>query len=74
MTEGENCHKEARPARIAKKKILIFQNVACTRCHKDAKGIDKPEHTRPAYPAVGNRFDFKALSYEGDPVVTGSRF
>jgi octaheme c-type cytochrome (tetrathionate reductase family) len=50
------------------------QNIACARCHKNAIGMGQPEHTRRVYPSVKDRFDFKALGYEGDPAVTGGRF
>jgi len=48
--------------------------VTCTRCHKNAQGMDLPEHRLPVYPEVANRLDFKALGYPGDPALLGGRF
>ena len=50
------------------------RNVSCARCHSEAVGMNEPEHTRRVYPDAPDRFDFKALGYEGDPAVTGGRF
>jgi hypothetical protein len=48
--------------------------VTCTRCHKNAEGMDLPEHRRPVYPETKQRLDFKALGYLGDPALVGGRF
>jgi octaheme c-type cytochrome (tetrathionate reductase family) len=48
--------------------------VTCTRCHRDAKNFDLPEHRRAVYPAAGRRLDFKALGYPDDPAHVGGRF
>jgi len=48
--------------------------VTCTRCHKNAKEMDLPEHRGAVYPEVTNRIDFKALGYPGDPALVGGRF
>jgi hypothetical protein len=50
------------------------QAVACTRCHKNAREMNLPEHRRAMYPEVKNRLDFKALGYPGDPALVGGRF
>jgi octaheme c-type cytochrome (tetrathionate reductase family) len=47
--------------------------VTCTRCHKNAKEMDLPEHRRALYPEVRDRLDFKALDYTGDPALVGGR-
>jgi octaheme c-type cytochrome (tetrathionate reductase family) len=69
-------HHEVAPAKqsLGCSDCHAPQNVACARCHSNAAGMNQPEHTRKVYPAVQNRFDFKALGYEGDPAVTGGRF
>jgi len=46
----------------------------CARCHRDAAGMDRPEHTRRMYPQRGRRLDFEALGYPDDPALTGGRF
>jgi octaheme c-type cytochrome (tetrathionate reductase family) len=46
----------------------------CVRCHRGAKGMDRPEHTRKVYPDVDRFLDFGALGYQGDPALTGGRF
>ena len=48
--------------------------VTCTRCHKNASGMDLPEHRRAVYPEVTHRLDFKALGYPDDPALVGGRF
>ena len=48
--------------------------VTCSRCHKNAKEVDLPEHRRAVYPDVRNRLDFKALGYTDDPALVGGRF
>jgi octaheme c-type cytochrome (tetrathionate reductase family) len=48
--------------------------VACTRCHKNAQGMDLPEHRLSVYPEVAHRLDFKALGYPDDPALVGGRF
>ncbi len=46
----------------------------CVRCHRAAKGMDRPEHARKVYPGVERRLDFEALGYPDDPAMTGGRF
>jgi len=46
----------------------------CVRCHRGAKGMDRPEHTRKVYPDVEHRLDFAALGYPDDPALVGGRF
>jgi octaheme c-type cytochrome (tetrathionate reductase family) len=48
--------------------------ITCTRCHKNAKEMDLPEHRRAVYPEVKHRFDFKELGYPDDPALVGGRF
>jgi hypothetical protein len=48
--------------------------VTCTRCHKNAKEMDLPEHRRAVYPEATTRFDFKGLGYPDDPALVGGRF
>jgi octaheme c-type cytochrome (tetrathionate reductase family) len=48
--------------------------ITCSRCHKNAEGMDLPEHRLAVYPNVTNRFDFKALEYSDDPALVGGRF
>jgi octaheme c-type cytochrome (tetrathionate reductase family) len=48
--------------------------VTCTRCHKNAAGMDLPEHWKATYPEVKNRLDFAGFGYKDDPAVAGSRF
>jgi hypothetical protein len=48
--------------------------VTCTRCHKNAKELDLPEHRRAVYPEARARLDFKALGYDEDPATVGGRF
>jgi octaheme c-type cytochrome (tetrathionate reductase family) len=48
--------------------------ITCTRCHRNAKEMDLPEHRRAVYPEVTNRLDFKELGYPGDPALVGGRF
>ena len=69
-------HHEVAPAKqsLGCADCHVPQNVACVRCHKTAAGMNQPEHARQVYPGVRNRFDFKALGYEGDPAVIGGRF
>jgi octaheme c-type cytochrome (tetrathionate reductase family) len=69
-------HHEIAPARqsLGCADCHTPENIACTRCHTNAAGMNQPEHTQRVYPAFPNRFDFKALGYEGDPAVTGGRF
>jgi octaheme c-type cytochrome (tetrathionate reductase family) len=69
-------HHEVPPAKksLGCADCHAAQNVACARCHTNAAGMNQPEHTRKVYPEVSQRFDFKALGYQGDPAVTGGRF
>ncbi len=48
--------------------------ITCTRCHKNANGMNLPEHRRAVYPDAKHRIDFKALGYPGDPAMVGGRF
>jgi octaheme c-type cytochrome (tetrathionate reductase family) len=48
--------------------------ITCTRCHKNAQGMDLPAHRLAVYPEVPHRLDFKALDYPGDPALVGGRF
>ena len=48
--------------------------ISCTRCHRNAKEMDLPEHRRAVYPEVTNRLNFKELGYPGDPALVGGRF
>jgi octaheme c-type cytochrome (tetrathionate reductase family) len=48
--------------------------INCTRCHKNAAGMNLPEHRRAVYPGVAKRIDFKALGYTDDPARVGGRF
>jgi octaheme c-type cytochrome (tetrathionate reductase family) len=48
--------------------------VTCTRCHRNAKDMDLPEHRRAVYPEVNARLDFKELGYADDPAMVGGRF
>ncbi len=48
--------------------------IACTRCHRNAQGMDLPAHRQAVYPSVKNRIDFKALGYPDDPATVGGRF
>jgi hypothetical protein len=48
--------------------------ITCTRCHRDARDMDLPEHRRAVYPESKPRLDFKALGYPGDPAMIGGRF
>jgi octaheme c-type cytochrome (tetrathionate reductase family) len=48
--------------------------ITCTRCHKNAQGMDLPAHRRAVYPEVKNRIDFRALGYSDDPATVGGRF
>jgi octaheme c-type cytochrome (tetrathionate reductase family) len=48
--------------------------VTCTRCHKNVKETELPEHRRAIYPEVRNRLDFKTLGYPDDPALVGGRF
>jgi len=50
------------------------QAVTCVRCHKNAKGMDLPEHRQKIYPEVAQRLDFKTLGYVDDPAMIGGRF
>ncbi len=50
------------------------QAITCTRCHKNAAGMNLPEHRRAVYPEVTRRIDFKALGYADDPARVGGRF
>ncbi len=47
--------------------------ITCTRCHKNAVGMDLPTHTRMVYPEMKDRIDFKALGYKDDPAIIGGR-
>ncbi len=69
-------HHEVAQARMALgcSDCHSAEAVTCTRCHKNAKGMDLPEHRRSVYPDVKNRIDFKALGYPGDPALVGGRF
>jgi octaheme c-type cytochrome (tetrathionate reductase family) len=65
---------------VAAKKALgcadchAAEAVTCTRCHKNAAGMNLPEHRRAVYPNVSRRIDFKALGYTDDPARVGGRF
>jgi octaheme c-type cytochrome (tetrathionate reductase family) len=48
--------------------------INCTRCHKNAAGMNLPEHRRAVYPNATRRIDFKALGYADDPARVGGRF
>jgi hypothetical protein len=48
--------------------------VTCTRCHRDAAGMNLPVHRLAIYPDVKRRIDFKALGYPDDPARVGGRF
>ncbi|MBP7149815.1 MAG: tetrathionate reductase family octaheme c-type cytochrome, partial [Acidobacteria bacterium] len=48
--------------------------IACSRCHDKAARMELPAHRLPVYPEVKDRFDFKALGYQGDPALVGGRF
>jgi hypothetical protein len=48
--------------------------VTCTRCHKDAVGMNLPVHRLAVYPGGKPRMDFKALGYPDDPARVGGRF
>lgn len=69
-------HHEVAPAKMALgcSDCHSPEAVTCTRCHKNAAGMDLPEHRRSVYPDVKNRIDFKALGYPGDPALVGGRF
>jgi Ni/Fe-hydrogenase subunit HybB-like protein len=69
-------HHEVAPAKesLGCADCHAARNVTCVRCHTNAAGMNQPEHTKKVYPGTSDRFDFKALGYEGDPAVTGGRF
>jgi len=69
-------HHEVVPARQALgcTDCHSSQAVDCTRCHKGASGRDTPAQRLATYPAVKDRFDFKALGYDSDPALAGGRF
>jgi hypothetical protein len=69
-------HHEVVPARQALgcTDCHSSQAVDCTRCHKGASGRGLPAQRLATYPAVKNRFDFKALGYDNDPALAGGRF
>jgi octaheme c-type cytochrome (tetrathionate reductase family) len=50
------------------------QAITCTRCHRNAREMNLPEHRRAVYPEVKQRLDFKALGYTDDPALVGGRF
>jgi hypothetical protein len=69
-------HHEVVPAKKALgcSDCHSVEAIACTRCHRNAQGMDLPEHRRAVYPEVKNRIDFKALGYSDDPARVGGRF
>ena len=69
-------HHEVVPAKQALgcSDCHSVEAIACTRCHRNAAGMDLPEHRRAVYPEVKNRIDFKALGYPDDPAIVGGRF
>lgn len=69
-------HHEVVPAKMALgcSDCHSSEAITCARCHKNAAGMDLPEHRRAVYPDVKNRIDFKALGYPGDPAQVGGRF
>jgi hypothetical protein len=75
-TMYSSVHHEVVPARRALgcSDCHSVEAVTCTRCHKNVKEMDLPEHRRAVYPEVAHRLDFKALGYPGDPALVGGRF
>ena len=69
-------HHQVVPARKALgcSDCHSVEAITCSRCHRNAKGMDLPEHRRAVYPGVKNRIDFKALGYSDDPARVGGRF
>jgi len=69
-------HHEVVPAKMALgcADCHKVEAIACTRCHRNAKGMDLPEHRRAVYPTVKNRVDFRAFGYTDDPAIVGGRF
>lgn len=69
-------HHQVVPARQALgcSDCHSVEAIACTRCHRNARGMDLPEHRRAVYPAVKNRIDFRVLGYADDPALVGGRF
>jgi len=69
-------HHEVVPSKMALgcSDCHSVEAVTCTRCHKNAKEMDLPEHRRAVYPEATNRLDFKALGYPDDPALAGGRF
>ena len=51
-----------------------LEAVTCTRCHRNAKEMDLPEHRRAVYPETAHRLNFKDLGYPDDPALVGGRF
>jgi octaheme c-type cytochrome (tetrathionate reductase family) len=68
-------HHEVSPAKRALgcADCHSTEAVTCTRCHKNAQGMDLPDHRLSLYPEATHRLDFKALGYPDDPALVGGR-